>query len=90
MSIEAISGTAALITSLIGLIPQIYKSALTRSTRDISLIMLINYAICSIAWMIHAFFIHSNFVFYSNIFGLITVFILLTQKWIFDVSLSKS
>jgi MtN3 and saliva related transmembrane protein len=78
--IEEIFGTIAFITTLIGLLPQVYKTYITKSARDLSMLMLINYCICSMAWIIYGSATESNFVIYSNYCGLITSIILIWQK----------
>jgi MtN3 and saliva related transmembrane protein len=83
-TIEAISGSAALVTSIIGLFPQVYKSYKTKSTEDISMVMLVNYLVCSIAWIIHGVFTNSKFVIYSNVVGTIVSAISVMQKIIYD------
>lgn len=82
--IENIFGTLALITSCIGLIPQIHKSAITKSTSDISIIMLVNYLICSISWFIYGLCQESIFVILSNIVGTVTSLISIIQKYYYD------
>lgn len=82
--IEQIFGTVAFITSLIGLMPQIVKSYRTKSTRDLSMLMLINYLICSVAWIVHGVCIDSSYVVGSNITGLLIVTISIIQKVIYD------
>ncbi|MEY2392831.1 PQ-loop domain-containing transporter [Wolbachia endosymbiont of Tettigetta isshikii] len=49
INIEAFLGFIALITSLIGLLPQVYKAYFTKLTCDISMLMLVNYLICSLS-----------------------------------------
>ena len=82
--IENFFGTAALVTSIIGLIPQIYKSFKTKSTNDISMIMLLNYFVCSISWIVYGIYTKSVFVIWSNIIGLITSLISILQKRYYD------
>jgi len=81
-----LSGMIALITSFVGLLPQIYKALKTRSTQDISMLMLINYLICSFAWIIYGGFAGSMFVLVSNILGLFSSFILIIQKRYYDAN----
>lgn len=83
-NIITLSGTVALITSLIGLLPQIYKSLKTKSTTDISMLMLINYVICSLAWIIYGGYTDSMFVLISNVVGLLSSFILILVKHYYD------
>lgn len=81
-----ICGTIALITSIIGLIPQVYKSYKTKSTKDVSMLMLINYLVCSVAWVIHGFSLESDYVFWSNCFGTTISCIAILQKIIYEKS----
>lgn len=87
MSIVVLSGTIALVTSFIGLFPQIYKSFKTKSTHDISFIMLLNYLICSIAWIIYGMNTESLYVLASNVVGLVSSLILMMQKRYYDARL---
>ncbi|KTC91125.1 SemiSWEET family transporter [Fluoribacter dumoffii] len=84
MSIVMFSGIIAFITSFIGLLPQIIKSLKTRSTQDLSMIMLINYLICSVAWIIYGSSTNSFFVISSNIVGLIVSLLLILLKRHYD------
>lgn len=85
-----VSGIIALVTSFIGLLPQIVKSLKTQSTEDLSLIMLINYAVCSLAWIIYGAGTASFFVLSANIIGLIVSMILIFMKRYYDASCKKS
>ena len=73
-------GFIALITSFIGLTPQIYKTYITKSAEDISYLMLYNFLICSISWVAYGLYSNSYFVVYSNIIGTITSLISIAQK----------
>jgi MtN3 and saliva related transmembrane protein len=84
MSIIMYSGIIAFITSFIGLLPQIVKSFKTRSTQDLSMIMLINYLICSLAWIIYGSNTDSFFVVSSNAVGLIVSLLLILLKRYYD------
>ncbi|WP_454782150.1 SemiSWEET family sugar transporter [Legionella sp. WA2022007384] len=84
MSIVMLSGMIAFITSFIGLLPQIVKSLKTRSTQDLSMIMLINYLICSVAWIIYGSSTDSFFVISSNVVGLIVSLLLILLKRHYD------
>ncbi|MDR0753595.1 MAG: hypothetical protein LBE95_02930, partial [Holosporaceae bacterium] len=79
-TLENLSGSVALVTSIIGLLPQVYKSYRTKSTDDISMLMLINYIVCSIAWIIHGVSTDAVFVIYSNIVGTILAGMSIVQK----------
>lgn len=84
MNWETIFGYCALVTSVIGLTPQIYKTMKIKSAQDLSILMLINWMICSGSWIIHGYYTHAPFVVYSNIVGLFTGLILLAQKAYYD------
>ena len=81
---ETLFGSIAFLTSVIGLLPQIIKAARTRSTHDISMIMLLNYLICSISWIIYGSFSNSLFVLSSNILGLLSSLTLIILKIFYD------
>ncbi|MBS0635465.1 MAG: PQ-loop repeat-containing protein [Verrucomicrobia bacterium] len=82
--IEYFSGVIACVTSFIGLFPQIYKSLKTKSASDISMTMLINYLVCSLAWIVYGSASESFFVLSSNIIGLLSATILIFQKRYYD------
>ncbi len=82
--IENLFGTIALITSLIGLLPQIYKSYKIKSTHDISMLMLVNYLVCSIAWVVYGLCQGSSFVVLSNVVGTAISIISIAQKSYYD------
>jgi len=84
VSIVMFSGLIAFITSFIGLLPQIVKSLKTKSTQDLSMIMLINYLICSVAWIIYGSNTDSFFVISSNVVGLIVSLLLILLKRYYD------
>ena len=79
-----ISGLIASITSIIGLTPQIYKTYKTKSAQDLSSLMLWNYFICSLAWIVYGTYTGSNFVTFSNVIGLISSIISILQKRHYD------
>jgi len=62
-----IIGFLAAATSTISLIPQIYKSYKTRSAKDISILMLINFFITSILWVVYGVAIASLAVIGCNV-----------------------
>ena len=79
-----IFGYVALITAIVGLMPQVIKSYKTRSTDDISMVMLINYFVGSFAWIVHGFSVNDNFVVWSNILGGTVSVISIIQKLKYD------
>lgn len=86
MSLIIISGSIAFITSFIGLLPQVVKAIKTKSTQDLSMLMLVNYLICSLAWIIYGSSTDSMFVLSSNIVGLVISFMLIILKRHYDES----
>jgi MtN3 and saliva related transmembrane protein len=84
--IEEILGLMALATSIIGLLPQVYKTYITKSAHDISMIMLINYFVCSVSWIGYGLCQGSLFVILSNIAGFIISVILIAQKRYYDTT----
>lgn len=40
-------------TSIISLVPQIFQTYRTKSAKDLSLLMLINFLICSLSWIVY-------------------------------------
>ena len=86
MNLINISGTIALITSLIGLLPQLFKALRTRSTEDISQVMLWNFTLCSIAWVVYGLATNALFVWASNVVGLVVCLLLILVKYHYDSS----
>lgn len=84
VAIEHISGTIALATMILGLLPQIYKAYRTKSTKDISALWIWNYLIGSIAWLTYGTITKSKYIILSNILGIATSVILLLQKKRYD------
>ncbi len=84
MILTDVFGFIAFFTSVIGLLPQIIKATQTRSTQDISMAMLINYLICSIAWIIYGSCSNSIFVLSSNLLGSLSSLTLIFLKLSFD------
>ncbi|MGL9717668.1 MAG: SemiSWEET family sugar transporter [Wolbachia sp.] len=84
INIEGFFGFVALITSLIGLLPQVYKAYVTKLTRDVSMLMLVNYLICSLSWIGYGLCQGSVFVVLSNIAGLVISIISIIQKCYYD------
>jgi len=82
--LENLFGMIAFITSFIGLFPQIYKAIRTRSTHDVSMLMLLNFLICSFAWIVYGAYSSSFYVEISNIVGLVSCVLLITLKCFYD------
>lgn len=65
-------GSIASITSTISLLPQIYQTYKTKSAKDLSLAMLINFFICSTAWIAYGFLTETISVWLTNV--IMTIF----------------
>lgn len=81
---EEILGLLALATSIIGLLPQVYKTYTIKSAHGLSMIMLINYLICSVSWIGYGLYQGSLFVVLSNVAGFIISVTLIAQKYYYD------
>lgn len=64
--------------------PQIHKTYKIKSANDVSMAMLCNYMICSIAWIGYGAYTKAGFVVFSNVVGLITSIISVLQKRYYD------
>ena len=84
MTVESVFGKLAMISTLIGLIPQIIKAYQTKSMKDVSLFMLINCWICAFSWLIYGLCIASSELIWSEIFCLIVTTVSVVQKIIYD------
>lgn len=62
----------ASVTSIISLIPQIFQTYRTRSAKDLSLLMLINFLICSLSWIAYGILTDTWTVWMTN--AIMTVF----------------
>ncbi|WP_083495757.1 SemiSWEET family transporter [Wolbachia endosymbiont of Trichogramma pretiosum] len=80
INIEGCFGFIAFITSLIGLFPQLYRSYITKLTRDVLMLMLVNCLICSSSWIIYGICQGLTFVILINIAGLVISIISIVQK----------
>ncbi|UIP92655.1 hypothetical protein JSQ73_005845 [Wolbachia endosymbiont of Anopheles demeilloni] len=90
INIEECFGFIAFITSFIGLLPQVYKAYITKLTRDVSMLMLVNYLICSSSWLIYDICQGLTFVILSNIAGLVISIISIVQKCYYDAKTARS
>lgn len=79
--IEVFFSYVALVTSFIGLAPQVYKGYVSKSMHDVSVLMLSNYLLCSVAWIIYGYYQGATIVLLSNIVGLMVSFISIMQKY---------
>jgi MtN3 and saliva related transmembrane protein len=79
-----ILATAALLSSVIGLLPQVYKAFKTKSAKDVSLFMAVNYFLGSLCWVSYGFSIGSFVVIVSNVAMFVASGILIFQKNYYD------
>jgi len=70
----------AIFTSVVSLLPQIYKSYITKSCYDISSIMLINFVISSFSWIVYGILIDAKTVWITNIMMLLCSIVMLYMK----------
>ena len=75
-----IIGFLAAFTSTISLIPQVIQMLQTRSVKDVSIWMIINFLLTSILWILYGFMITSWSVWLTNIFMLIFAIIMIYLK----------
>jgi MtN3 and saliva related transmembrane protein len=73
-------GFIASFTSTVSLIPQIYQTYKTKSVEDISMLMLINFAICSIAWVAYGVLTNTRSVWITNVIMTISSIFMLFFK----------
>jgi MtN3 and saliva related transmembrane protein len=79
-----IIGAIASITSVIGFLPQIYKNHKTKSVEDLSALMLLNFFLCSLAWMVYGVLTDSLYVLITNVACLGASGLLMAQKVYFQ------
>ena len=82
--LEQTLGVLALATSCLGLFPQVYRAYKTKSTKDLSHFMLINSALCSVAWLWYGHLSGAGFVTLANVAHLIASVMLIAQKAYYD------
>ncbi|MDR1475912.1 MAG: hypothetical protein LBI20_01150 [Holosporales bacterium] len=83
--LENVLGAMASVTTVIGVVPQVCKSFKTKSTNDVSMIMLVNCLLCSISWAVYGLCCTGDcYVVCSNVFGTIVACISIWQKWYYD------
>jgi len=79
-----ITGIVASVTSVVGFLPQIYKNQQTKSVQDLSALMLFNFLICSLAWVIYGTLTDSLYVILTNVACLCASAFLMGQKIYFQ------
>jgi MtN3 and saliva related transmembrane protein len=82
-------GIIAFITSMVGVLPQIYKSFRTKSCKDVSMIMMINFFICSASWLGYGLLTKTSYVILSNVFGVLITSLAIYQKIYYDKTMCK-
>jgi len=74
----------ASVTSVLSLAPQVIQTCRTKSVRTLSLLMLINFLICSISWVMYGYLTSTYFICVTNgITGTLDL-ILITLKLKYD------
>ncbi|MFH1832027.1 MAG: SemiSWEET family transporter [bacterium] len=79
-----IVGTIASFASLSTLPPQIYQMYKTKSAKQVSLFMLINFLIAAICWLIYGILIHAVSIIITNSILLVFSVILIILKFKYD------
>ena len=82
----SIIGFIATVTSVISLPPQLYQTYKTKSAKDISLFMLINFLICSISWVVYGFLTDTASVWITNIIMGVFSLLMIVLKIVYDHS----
>lgn len=67
-----ITGFIASFTSIISLLPQILKTYRTKSVEDLSMLMLLNFLVCSVSWTVYGILTDALWVWTTN--SIMTVF----------------
>ncbi len=76
-----IVGLVASLTSVIGFIPQMIKIKKSKSTHDISLLMLLNFFVCSVAWVIYGYCTSAFYVTLTNVISSFFCIVLIYQTF---------
>lgn len=82
--IESIIGFLAGFSSMISLFPQIHKTYTTKSTKDLSTLMLLNFVFSSLMWVFYGLMIDSVAVWLTNIIMLICAIFLIYFKYKYE------
>ena len=80
----SIIGFIATVTSVISLPPQLYQTYKTKSARDLSMIMLINFLLCSLSWIAYGFLTNTTSVWITNIIMGIFSLLMIALKITYD------
>ena len=82
--LKEIFSAVALVTTIVGLVPQIYKTYRTKSASDLSMLMLANYVVGSSAWIGYGCLGEDNTVIIANVFCASTALVSIGQKIYYD------
>lgn len=82
--IISVLGFLAAFTSTISLVPQIYKTYLSKSATDLSYLMLLNFFITSVLWTSYGVLIDSFAVWGANLIMIAFSIILIVLKYLYD------
>ena len=78
-----IVATLAPIISCIQLFPQLYKTYLTKSVKDLSLYSLLLFLMGNLLWLLHGYFINDNSLVVAGVISTIVNIILLTLYFLY-------
>ena len=67
-----IIGVIATLSSIASLPPQLYQTYKIKSANDVSMLMLINFLICSVSWVLYGVMTQAVFVYVTNV--IMTIF----------------
>jgi MtN3 and saliva related transmembrane protein len=73
-------GFLAFFTSCISLIPQILRTYKTKSVEDLSFLMLLNFLVCSVSWVVYGMMLNAFSIWLTNIFMSLSSLFLLILK----------
>lgn len=80
----SIIGFIATVTSIISLPPQLYQTYKTKSAKDLSMYMLINFLLCSLSWVAYGLLTSTTSVWVTNIIMSIFSILMIVLKIIYD------
>lgn len=79
-----IIGISAATLTTFSFVPQIYRVAKTKSIKDLSLVMLLQFACGVSLWAIYGFYLKDNVIIFANIVTLVSLFILISQYFVYS------
>ncbi|MGC0371403.1 MAG: hypothetical protein DGJ47_000092 [Rickettsiaceae bacterium] len=82
--IISILGFLAAFTSTISLVPQIYKTYISKSAADLSYLMLLNFFVTSVLWTSYGIMITSLAVWGANLIMIFFSMILIALKYQYE------